>query len=69
MEFKRLLDCFYFIIYASKPYGSDYFALAKNYVKNFGLIELSDKQEEKLMSLKSNMDINNYIKELYGLDI
>lgn len=69
MEFKRLLDYFCFIIYASKPYGSDCFALAKNYVKNFGLIELSDKQEEKLMSLKSNMDINNYIKELYGLDI
>ena len=59
----------YYIKHTSKPYGSDYFALAKNYVKNFGLIELSDKQEEKLMSLKSNMDINNYIKELYGLDI
>jgi eco57I restriction endonuclease len=59
----------YYIKHTSKPYGSNYFALAKNYVKNFGLIELSDEQEEKILSLKSDTEINNYIKEIYELDL
>ncbi len=59
----------YYIKHTSKPYGSNYFALAKNYVKNFGLIEMSAKQEEKLMLLKSDKDINEYLKLLYDLDI
>ena len=59
----------YYIKHTIKPYGSDYFALAKNYVKNFGLIELSDKEEKEILSLSSNAEINNYIKELYELDL
>lgn len=59
----------YYIKHTSKPYGSDYFALAKNYVKNFGLIELSDKEEKEILSLSSDAEINNYIKELYELDL
>ena len=38
-------------------------------MKNFGLIELSDEQEEKILSLKSDTEINNYIKEIYELDL
>ena len=59
----------YYIKHTSKPYGSDYFALAKNYVKNFGLIKLSVEQEEKILSLKSDVEINNYVKELYELNL
>ena len=59
----------YYIKHTSKPYGSNYFALAKNYVKNFGLIELSDEQEEKILSLRSDVEINNYVKELYELNL
>ena len=50
-------------------YGSNYFALAKNYVKNFGLIELSGEQEDKILSLRSDVEINNYVKELYELNL
>lgn len=59
----------YYIKHTSKPYGSNYFALAKNYVKNFGLIELSAEQEEKILSLRCDVEINNYVKELYELDL
>lgn len=57
----------YYIKHTSKPYGSNYFALAKNYVKNFGLIKLSVEQEGKILSLRSNAEINSYVKELYEL--
>ena len=59
----------YYIKHTSKPYGSNYFALAKNYVKNFGLIELSGEQEDKILSLRSDVEINNYVKELYELNL
>ena len=52
----------YYIKHTSKPYGSNYFALAKNYVKNFGLIELSGEQEDKILSLRSDVEINNFVK-------
>ena len=38
-------------------------------MKNFGLIELSDEQEEKILSLRSDVEINNYVKELYELNL
>lgn len=59
----------YYIKHTSKPYGSDYFALAKNYVKNFGIIELSDLQKQCLLSLKSEEKINQYLMGLYGVDL
>ena len=59
----------YYIKHTSKPYGSNYFALAKNYVKNFGLIKLSVEQEGKILSLRSNAEINSYVKELYELNL
>lgn len=59
----------YYIKHTSKPYGSNYFALAKNYVKNFGLIELSDEQEKKIISFSSDIEINSYLKELYELEL
>ena len=34
----------YYIKHTSKPYGGDYFALAKNYVKNFGVYNFSNDQ-------------------------
>ena len=59
----------YYIKHTSKPYGSNYFALAKNYVKNFGLIELSDEQEKKIISFSSDIEINSYLKKLYELEL
>lgn len=57
----------YYIKYSSKPYGGDYYALAKNYVKDFGYITLSNKEEEELLSMESEEDINNFLEVRYNI--
>ena len=49
----------------SKPYGGQFYALAKNYIKTFGVIDLSDEQRGEFMSV-ADEDIDHYIEELYG---
>ena len=56
----------YYIKHTSKPYGSNYYALAKNYVKNFG-IPFFTKEEEDFI-LKSDIDIlNSFLLEKYNM--
>lgn len=57
----------YYIKHSSKPYGGDYYALAKNYVKDFGYITLSNKEEEELLSMESEEDINNFLEVRYNI--
>lgn len=57
----------YYIKNSSKPYGGDYMSLAKNYVTNFGVVNLSIYQRKKLMALTIQEDINNYLIKLYKL--
>lgn len=42
----------YYIEHSSKPYSGNFYALAKNYVKDFGICELSKEEEDFL--LKNN---------------
>lgn len=57
----------YYIKHTSKPYGSEYFALAKNYVKRFGVVNLSPCQKEYLLSLTNQHDIDIFLQDLYNL--
>lgn len=59
----------YYIKHTSKPYGSEYYALAKNYIKNFGVVNLTQKQEVKLLSLNDNDKIDSFIAKLYNVSI
>ncbi len=58
----------YYIKHTSKPYGGNYFALAKNYVKNFGIPKLSKTEEDIILSLKEE-DLNFHIENLYGVNL
>ena len=61
-------DVFWFYIkMTSKPYSKGYMALAKNYIKNFGLPELSEKQKSELLKMDKN-EREEYIAKLYDLD-
>ena len=61
-------DIFYFYIkMTSKPYSKGFFALSKNYIKNFGIPELSCEQKEKLLILESK-ERERYIANLYNID-
>ena len=69
---KRLLesDVFdYYIKNSSKPYSANYYAYAKNYVKNFGIYPMSKEQKNTLLGLRSKEEINRYVADLYKLSI
>lgn len=59
----------YYIKHTSKPYGSEYFALAKNYVKKFGIVELSDEQKDFLLSLNTKEDIDTFLIDMYKINL
>ena len=59
----------YYIRNTSKPYSSNYYSYAKNYVKNFGVCELSLLEEEELLSLNCNDKINRFISSKYQIKI
>lgn len=69
---KRLLesDVFdYYIRNSSKPYSANYYAYAKNYVKNFGIYPFSSKQKDIILGLQTREAINQYITELYQIKL
>lgn len=69
---KRILESStfdYYIRNTSKPYSANYFAYAKNYVKNFGVYQLSESQKSELLSLEDQESIDSFIADLYGIEL
>lgn len=69
---KRLLESCVFDYYmrnTSKPYSTGYYSYAKNYVKSFGVYPFSEAQKRYILSLRSKTEVDNYVKQLYGLVI
>ena len=69
---KRILESSvfdYYMKHTSKPYATGYYSYAKNYVKNFGVYPLSFEQTEELLSLSSKEEIDEYVEQLYGIDL
>ena len=65
---KRILESDVFDYYmknTSKPYSSGYYSYAKNYMKHFGVCELSDQEKKELLSLKSKKRINEFVSDKY----
>lgn len=59
----------YYIQNMSKPYSSNYFALAKNYVKDFGICELTEEEEEFLLKIGSKAKIDEFLISKYEISI
>jgi len=56
----------YYIENSSKPYSGNFYALAKNYVKDFGICELTVEEEDFL--LKSNIEQReDFLMEKYKI--
>ncbi|WP_424494119.1 HsdM family class I SAM-dependent methyltransferase [Salinimicrobium sp. GXAS 041] len=67
---KKLLETdvfWYYIKYTSKPYSSGYFALAKNYVKNFSIPVFTDEEKWKFMNLNKRSAINKFLLNKYNI--
>ncbi len=68
---KRILESdifWYYIKQTSKPYSGNFFALAKNYVKDFGVCELDENEKEYLLNTNSFDERNKFLLDKYGLN-
>src|SRR5690606_8891671 len=57
----------YYIKRTSKPYTNNYFALAKNYIKNFSVPSFTEKEKKVFMKLKSKGAINRFLLNKYNI--
>jgi adenine-specific DNA-methyltransferase len=59
----------FYIQNTSKPYAGNYFSVAKNYIKNFGICNLTDDEKLILLNLVDKIEIDNFLCSKYGLKI
>jgi adenine-specific DNA-methyltransferase len=67
---KRILESEVFEYYmtnTSKPYSAGYFSYAKNYVKNFGICELTTDERYFLSNGVSKKEVNEFLINKYQL--
>ncbi|WP_461636835.1 Eco57I restriction-modification methylase domain-containing protein [Labilibaculum euxinus] len=59
----------FYIKKTSKPYSGNYFSVAKNYLKNFGICDLSESEKVVLSNLNSQADIDTFLEKKYNIKI
>ena len=68
---KRILESkifWYYIQKTSKPYGGNFFALAKNYVKDFSICELTENEENFLLETSSSYERDEFLFDKYKFE-
>jgi type I restriction-modification system DNA methylase subunit len=69
---KRILESdvfWYYIKNTSKPYSGNFYALAKNYVKDFSICSLTEDEEDFLLRTNSLKERNRFLTEKYEISI
>ena len=67
---KKILesDVFWFYIQkTSKPYKNDFYTLAKNYIKHFGIYPFTATEKSFLLHCDSKNDINEFVASKYNI--
>ena len=59
----------FYIQNTSKPYAGNYFSVAKNYIKNFGICDFTDDEKSILLNLNDKNKIDNLLCTKYGIKI
>uniref|UniRef100_UPI0040481469 HsdM family class I SAM-dependent methyltransferase n=1 Tax=Roseivirga sp. TaxID=1964215 RepID=UPI0040481469 len=59
----------YYIKTTSKPYSSDYYSLNGNYIKNFGICELTEKERKFLIKETDQNILNRFFEDKYELKV
>lgn len=54
-----------YIRLTSKPYGGEYYALAKNYIKKFGIYNFTDSEKRELLLLPSQKKVDEWLRKYY----
>lgn len=57
----------FYIKSTSKPYSSNYYSLAKNYVKNFGICDLTDEEKQSMINMNDRDKIDEFLYRKYGI--
>jgi type I restriction-modification system DNA methylase subunit len=57
----------HYIKVTSKPYGGNFYALAKNYVKTFGVAKMTEEQKQRFMAM-TDEEAEQFVEELYGVE-
>lgn len=59
----------YYIKTTSKPYSSEYYSLNGNYIKNFGVCELTERERKFLIEETDQNVLNEFFEDKYELKI
>jgi len=59
----------FYITHSSKPYGSGYFSLSRNYIKFFGIYDFDEQQIEFLIGTDDQSSIDEFLENLYGINL
>jgi adenine-specific DNA-methyltransferase len=59
----------FYITNTSKPYGSGYFSLSRNYLKSFGIYEFTDEQKNYLIHEDDRTKVDVFLERLYGVNL
>ena len=59
----------YYIKTTSKPYSSDYYSLNGNYIKNFGICELTEKEKRFLIDETDQSIFNEFFEDKYEIKV
>ena len=59
----------YYIKHTSKPYSGKFFSIAKNYVKNFGICDLTEQEIDRLNNLNDPNEIDGFLMRKYEIQI
>lgn len=65
---KKILESdifFQYIKSTTKDYSSGYISMSRNYIKNFGIIQLPEKEKKRLLTVKTP---DKFLKTLYGVN-
>ncbi|CAA0199544.1 Eco57I restriction-modification methylase domain-containing protein [Tenacibaculum maritimum] len=57
----------FYIENTSKPYAGNFFSVAKNYIKSFGICDLSENEKILLSNLTEQVEIDNFLMTKYGI--
>lgn len=59
----------YYVKNTSKYYSGGYMSLAKNYIKDFSIPDLSDEQKYQLLNLQTQDEVNRFLSNIYNINI
>lgn len=59
----------YYITKTSKPYSGGFFSLEKRYIRNFGIPQFTEEQEEELLKIDKEELINEWLISFYQIRI